>query len=178
MSKKTQIVIFAVLLVILAAAIYYAVFHQPASLPTSQTTAGNYVPIGAESSELHRWRIEEARKTEYAKTVHNIFTIYTPPPPPTPGSSSGPGTVQQPAVPPTPPPPQLPVKFFGYSSIPGSGERRAFFTNGDDVYIVGEGETLLGQFRILRIGNNTLDFEEISSGRRNSVALEFEAPSA
>lgn len=178
MSKKTQAVVFAVLLVVLAVAVYYARFHRPANPATSRTTPEKYVPIGAESSELHRWRIEEARKTQYARTEHNIFTIYTAPPPPPRGGAHGPGGVQQPVVPPPPPLPQLPVKFFGYSSVPGSGERRAFFTNGEDVYIVGEGETLLGQFRILRIGNNTLDFEEISSGRRNSVALEFEGPSA
>jgi hypothetical protein len=71
----------------------------------------------------------------------------------------------------------LPVKYFGYSSVPGSGERRAFFTNGEDVYIVGEGEVLLGQYRVLHIGNTTLDFEEISSKRRGSTALETEAPS-
>ena len=80
--------------------------------------------------------------------------------------------------PPPPPPPTLPVKFFGYGSVPLGGTRRAFFTDGDEVHIVGEGETLLGRYRILKIGNVNLEFEEISTGQRGSAALEEQGPGA
>jgi hypothetical protein len=48
-------------------------------------------------------------------------------------------------------------------------------TDGDEIYIVGEGDTLLGRFRILRISNVNLDFEEISSGMRGTASLEEQA---
>lgn len=176
MSKKAQAIILTGLVAILCAVIYFVVL-RPSRLPASSSAMEKYPPIGVENSALHWWRIEEARKTEYTKSLRNIFTGYTPPPPSAPSKFAGGPASQQPQIPPPPPPLVLPVKYFGYSSVPGSGKRRAFFTNGEDVYIVGEGETLLGQYRILRIGNTTLDFEEISSGRRQSVALEIEAPS-
>jgi len=175
MPKKTQVIILTGLVAILCAVIYF-VFLRPSRLPAISSTMEKYTPIDVENSALHWWRIEEARKTEYTKSLRNIFTGYTPPPPSAPSRSGGGPDSQQPKIPPPPPPIVLPVRYFGYSSVPGSGERRAFFTNGEEVYIVGEGETLLGQYRILHIGNTTLDFEEISSGRRQSVALETEAP--
>ncbi len=61
------------------------------------------------------------------------------------------------------------MKFFGYGTMPNGTSRRAFLTDGDEVYIVGEGDTLLGKFRVMKIGNANLDFEEIASGRRGST---------
>jgi hypothetical protein len=69
----------------------------------------------------------------------------------------------------------LPVKFFGYGTIPNGTTKRAFLTDGEEIYIVGEGDTLLGRFRILKIGNASLDFEELTTGRRNSATLEEQA---
>jgi hypothetical protein len=78
-----------------------------------------------------------------------------------------------PVQPPPPPPPALPanLKFFGYGTIPNGTAKRAFLSDGDQIFIVGEGDTLLGKFRVLKIGNANLDFEEIASGRRGTTSL-------
>jgi hypothetical protein len=47
-------------------------------------------------------------------------------------------------------------------------------SDGDDVFIVGEGDTLLGRFRIVKINNANLEFEEIATGRRNTITLQEE----
>jgi hypothetical protein len=176
MSKKTQWIVLLVLLAILAVVVLISLYRRPSAPVTSSGTT-KYSPLGVENSALHWWRLEQARKTEYTKSERNIFSYYVPPPPPprppTPANGSA-----GPAIPPPPPPLTLPVKYFGYSSVPGTGQRRAFLTNGEEVFIVGEGEVLLGQFRILHIGNTTLDFEEISSKRQGKVALEAEEPAA
>jgi hypothetical protein len=84
--------------------------------------------------------------------------------------------------PPTPPPPPeppkvspLPVKFFGFGTVPNGTKRLAFFTNGEDVLVLGEGEVLLNRFRILRIGNSSVEYEEISNGLRGTTPLEEQA---
>ena len=56
--------------------------------------------------------------------------------------------------------------------MPAGSARRAFFTDGEDVYIVSEGEVLLNRFRILKVNNTNLDYEEISSGLRGTANLE------
>jgi len=64
------------------------------------------------------------------------------------------------------------MHFFGYGTVPNGTARRAFFTDGEDVYIVSEGEVLLNRFRILKVHNASLEFEEVSSGRRGTANLE------
>jgi hypothetical protein len=64
------------------------------------------------------------------------------------------------------------MKFYGYGVVPNGTSKRAFLSEGDDIFIVAEGDTLLGRFRIVRIGNDRLEFEELSTGRRNSINLD------
>jgi hypothetical protein len=67
--------------------------------------------------------------------------------------------------PPPSPPPQVHAEFFGYASQTRTGRRVGFFTSGDDVLVVAEGASFLSGFRLVRIGNDSADVEEISSGR-------------
>ena len=64
------------------------------------------------------------------------------------------------------------MKFFGFGTIPNGTARVAFFTDGEDVIVVGEGELLLNRFRILRIGISNLEYEEVSTGLRGTANLE------
>ena len=57
----------------------------------------------------------------------------------------------------------------------GAGQAEAISCKGEDVYIVVEGELLLNRFRILRIGNANLEYEEISTGLRGTANLEEQA---
>jgi len=110
-----------------------------------------------------------------------LFSEIAPPPPEDPRK-----VVEQrrlaygPTIPPPPPPPTLPgnMKFFGYGTIPNGTAKRAFLSDGDNIYIVGEGDTLLGKFRVTKIGNANLDFEEIASGRHGSTQLTEEPVTA
>jgi hypothetical protein len=63
------------------------------------------------------------------------------------------------------------LKFFGFGTVPNGTSRRAFFTDGEEVYVLGEGEVLLNRYRVLRIRNANLEFEEISSGRTGTAPL-------
>jgi hypothetical protein len=44
--------------------------------------------------------------------------------------------------------------------------------SGEDVIVVAEGDTFLNRFRLVRIGNDSADVEEIATGRDANVALE------
>ena len=63
------------------------------------------------------------------------------------------------------------LKFFGYGTVPNGTARRAFFEDGDDVFIFSEGESVLGRYRILKINNTNLEFEELATGRRGTTPL-------
>ena len=174
MKQRKQVAILAVLLLILVVVGY---FYFDSDKPVATADAGlvqNYKILPVDNLSLHNDGVARARKTDYKSSGRNIFSREVPPPPPTKEEIR---RLNEPriVVPPPPVIPQvskLPVKFFGYGTIPNGTAKRAFLSDGEGVDIVGEGDTLLGRFRIIRIGNARLEFEEIASGRRNFVTLD------
>lgn len=133
--------------------------------------------IAVDNPQLRIDKIERIKESKYSGIHRNIFSVAAPPPPHPKHPKVDPSKViSPPVVPPPPAPLVLPVKFFGYAADPQGNHRRACFTNGDEVIIVAEGDTLMGRYRVLRIANTTLDFEEISSGRRGSAVIEEPGP--
>ena len=171
MKKKAKIesTVLAILL-LGAGTIWYCYVHPELGSARAGSFLVTYKPIGAESPRIHQDRVQDARNTEYGSTVRDIFSLELPSPPPPPPTEvvrvPGPGDpgYVQPVAPP-PPPPVLPLKFFGSGAVLGGSSLRAFLTNGDSVYVAAEGDTLLGRYRIIKIGRVNLEFEEISTGR-------------
>jgi hypothetical protein len=172
MTQRKQIIVLVVLLVV-AGAIWYGFMRDRTSASSGTVSvAENFQLLSVENPQIHRDGPERVRKTEYKGNGRDIFSSIPPPPPQGKNHDPGPST---PPVRMTPDPPKvalLPVKFFGYGAVPSGSNRRAFFTDGEDVYIVSEGEVLLNRFRILKVNNASLDYEEISSGLRGTAPLE------
>ncbi len=178
MSRRRQIIVLSVLVALLAAVLYMN-RRGPAPAPMAAATGPyTFKPLDVETLVLKTYLLDQLKRSKYEGPRRNIFSATAPPP--AVSSAQNNQKQQRPMGPePAPPPPPivLPAKFFGYVFDVRTGTRRAFFTNGEDVYIVAEGETLLNRFRLLRINNNTADVEEIASGRKTTVNLE-EAPAA
>jgi hypothetical protein len=173
MNQKIKIAILPVLM-LAAAGIFYFDSKGP-MFPgrTSLFSTKPYDPLPVENPALQRWKLDASRRTEYKSSGRDLFSETLPPPPP-----KKPERVPDP--PPqivVEPPPSLPanMKFFGYGTVPNGTSKRAFLTDGEEPFVVAEGDTLLGRFRILKINNASLEFEEISSGRRNSIPLDEQA---
>jgi hypothetical protein len=175
MNRRTQITVLVLLVLIGVGVFYFDSGGLSFGVKTpSFFTAKTYPPIPVENPELQRWKLETSRRTEYKSSGRDLFSESLPPAPPPRKVDPIPVPVPQ-HVP--DPPPSLPanMKFFGFGTVPNGTAKRAFLSDGEEVYIVGEGDTLLGRFRILRIGNGSLEFEELGSGRRNSTALDEQA---
>ena len=174
MNQKTKIALMAVLMLAAAGVFYYDNKGPSFSDKTLLFTSKPYAPLPVENPALQRWKLDASRHTEYKSSGRDLFSMTLPPPPP----KKVPERVPDPPPPPVvEPPPSLPanMKFFGYGTVPNGTSKRAFLTDGEQPFIVGEGDTLLGRFRVIRINNATLEFEEISSGRRNSISLDEQA---
>lgn len=175
MSRRTEIGLFVGLLAVLAVTLYLN--FRPSSGADSGTPITIAVqPLHVENPSLHLDRLKKIRQLAYTGTHRNIFSA-TPPPPPLPASSAadrkhGAGGHGSATAGPAPPPPlRVPLTFYGMAVDPKSGKKLAFFTNGDNVYIAAAGQTLLGRFRLLSIGNDTAEVEETSSGRRATLNM-------
>jgi hypothetical protein len=175
MNQKTKIAMLALLMLAAAAVFYYD--SKGVSFPgkTVPFALRPYAPLPVENPALQRWKLEASRRTEYKSSGRDLFSQTLPPPFRPKVPDRVPDPVPQAAI--EPPPPSLPanMKFFGYGTVPNGTSKRAFLSDGEQVYIVGEGDTLLGRFRILRIGNASLEFEEMGTGKRNSASLDEQA---
>jgi hypothetical protein len=182
MSKKTSIQSGALAVLVLVAGTLWYRNGSSAGASDGQTRPGaSYRPMSVENPQIHWERLTDLQEAEDKTTGRDIFNwqLPAPPPPPPPVHIAGPGDADYIAPPPPPPPPpQLPLKFFGIGTDSKGSSRRAFLTNGSEVFIVAEGETVLGHFRVIRITTVNLEFEEIGSGRRASKALEDQGPQA
>ena len=96
----------------------------------------------------------------------------TPEPKVIPKSEEPPREAPKPTDPPKPPPPPIPLKFYGYASDSGPGPRRAFFLNGEDIIVAGEGELIEKRYKVLRIGINSAVVEDIEHKHQQTLALE------
>ena len=173
MKQKKQVAVLAVLLLI-AGGIWFLYFDRDKPIVTADagSAAKNYQLLSVENPSLHKEGVERARKTEYRSSGRNIFSRELPPPPPPLHPKPDPKPPILPPIKVEPKVAPLPVKFFGFGTVPNGTKRIAFFSDGEEVYVVAEGELLLNRFRILRIGNANLEYEEVSSGLRGTANLE------
>src|SRR5215472_681589 len=182
MKQKRQIGVLFILIV--AAAIVWGWNFREKRVVTADASPSMQDPPLAEVHNPHirMEQIERARSAEYRGSGRNPFSPAAAPTAPAARIAQaekkfepyGPWPKQpDPPLPPLTLPPN--VKFYGYGSSLNGASRRAFFTDGDEVQILGEGDILLKRFRIIRIGNASLEFEEISTGRRGTAPLEEQA---
>lgn len=115
--------------------------------------------------------LEKTAKITYQGDSRNIFQFYNPPPKPLTNSIVAPPQPQPPQPPMAPPPPSIPLKFYGMSSHPGTPEKRAFLTDGEEIYIVQEGEIVAKRYKIVRIGISSLEWEDMQTHQHGQLPL-------
>ena len=120
--------------------------------------------------------------------ARNLFQFSAAPPPPLPaepripvgakGRGPGGAPVQVAGPPSPPPPPQAPpilLKYYGYSSARGDNHKRAFFLDGDDILVAGEGDIVKKRYKVVRIGVNSVVMEDTQFKHEQTLPLQEEA---
>lgn len=79
--------------------------------------------------------------------------------------------VEAPSAPAGPPPPApIPLKFIGFASKASTGKIAAF-TDGRGVYHGREGDEIEGQYRVVRIGEESVQIEYLDGRGRQTIRL-------
>jgi hypothetical protein len=167
MTERAKVQLLVALLLIAGAVYFYERSSTPAT-PSVLSADTRFAPLGVKEPALQVNRLQQLQKDEYAGAKRNIFVAGLVVPPP--GAAvhvEAPRLFVGPEKPPPPPPLQVPVEFYGVES--SNGRQVAFFKSGDDIIPAAEGDTILKRFKLIRIGNQTAEFEEISTGRHATV---------
>jgi hypothetical protein len=69
-----------------------------------------------------------------------------------------------------PPPPPINLKFFGFANKPGEA-KKIFLSQGEDVFIAGEGDIVNRRYRILHITPVSVLVEDVLNNNRQSIPL-------
>ncbi|MCU1343072.1 MAG: hypothetical protein JWN92_2495 [Candidatus Acidoferrum typicum] len=175
MSRRNQMIALGVLLAVLGVTLYFRFRPSDDNSKTSSVSA-LFSPINVDNPALRLDVLQRFLNLQYKGAHRNIFVATLPPPPPPPTPIT-PVNVT-PAVPAGPPPLNVEAKYFGFVSDSKGSHRRAFFatSNNEEVFVAGEGDTLLGRFRVVKLTATTADLEEVSSGRRATLTLEEAVP--
>ena len=115
--------------------------------------------------------LKSSEDVSYAGTGRNIFMAQAEPPIPKP---IAPARIEQqgkqaPSGPPAPPP--INLKFFGFANKPGE-PKRVFLAKGDDVFIAGEGDIVDRRYKVVRIGPNSIELQDVlNPNNRQSIPI-------
>lgn len=172
MTRKTQYEIYflSALAVVLALALYSIGHSHDVGFMGVHADDGKFEPLNVPDPSLRLDLLDKIQKEQYNGQHRNIFSAEPLAPPPSVVQAQKP--VEPVMTAPPPPPVTVPATFYGVVTDPSTGKRRACFSaNTDDIYILPEGGTLLNQFRVTKIGNNTVELQEISSGRSTTLTL-------
>jgi hypothetical protein len=173
MTKKTKYEVYLLsgLLAVLALSLYVTRSHDDVFTGVHAADDGKFEPLNVPDPSLRMDLLERIQKEEYKGQHRNIFSEEPLPPPPDVLKAQK-DAAQALNTPPPPPPVTVPATFYGIVTDPATGKSQACFSaNQDTIYIVPEGGTLLNQFRVTKIGNNTVELTEISSGRSTTLSL-------
>jgi hypothetical protein len=115
--------------------------------------------------------LAETEQTKYAGTGRNIFVAQAEViPQPVTKVNLGDASPTPPPPPPPPPPPQIPLKFFGFANKPGE-PKKVFLSQGEDVFIAVEGDIVDRRYKVIRIGPNSVEIEDVLYNNRQSIPL-------
>ena len=172
MSRQTQIYVL-IALVVVAAYVFYAEHSEGPGMAGVLASDTTFHPLDVEEPHLRLDLLDKIKKLDYSGSHRNIFIFGPPPPPPkTPEQIARDNyRAQGPHPPPPPPPVTVPGQLFGSALMSKTGKRVAFLLNGDEVLVVEEGSVFLDRYRLDKIGNDSADIEETSSGRHAIVQM-------
>jgi hypothetical protein len=150
-------------------------------------------PSGIEPSNidptLHLNLLAKLQGVQVEPGGRSLFEIGTAPPAEVKGPEPTKIAVEKPFVGPKPPPPPpppppdpkappIPLKFYGFVNPSKATNKRAFFLDGEDIIIAGEGDMVKKRYKIVRIGVNSAVVEDTEFKTNNQQTLPLEAEMA
>ncbi len=134
-------------------------------------------PKGVEPSTvdptLHLNALAKLQEVKLEPTMRSLFEISAAPPPTAAEVKvqelakikpafvlTGPKYEAPPPPPPTPRAPPIPLKFYGFVNPARPDVKHAFFLDGEEILVAGEGDIIKKRYKILRIGVNSAEVED------------------
>jgi hypothetical protein len=180
-TERTRQIALAVLLVLLAFVLYSAVTSvtQPSATSTGSTSNGRArtarsaaTPGAAAAPDVHLRTLDDERPKPLSGE-RNLFRFRPKPAPAPPRAAAPPPTAPvTPSAPAGPPPlPPIPLKFIGIVEAPRSKPIAALVDATGHSFHGREGEVVAGQYRIVKIGVESIEMTYLDGRGRQTIRL-------
>jgi hypothetical protein len=180
-ERRNRVVLLAALLVVLALVAAYQFWSRPspAAAPASNgresgRTAARGAGAAREAPVVHLPALEEQQRPKPIAGERNLFRFKPKAPPPEPPRPPIAAQPPMPSVPPGPTVPPITLKFIGIVEEQGGRKRKiAVLSDGHSALpIYGEeGKVILGQYKILRIGAESIEISYVDGSGRRTIRL-------
>jgi hypothetical protein len=114
--------------------------------------------------------LKESEETEYSGSGHNIFVAQAEqvniPQPVKPVDTAQ----EKHGPPPPPPPPPITLKFYGFANQVGTN-KKIFLSQGEDIFVAGEGDVVDRRYKILHIAPTSVEVEDVLTNNRQTLFL-------
>ena len=147
-----------------------------ATMSGVKAASGDHRPPPGAAPDVHLDVLEGARPMPGA-TGRNLFRFKPKPPAPAPVRAGAPAqnrpVVSAPTgVPPPAPPPPIPLKFIGVVQAPQTSARIAALVDATGhPYHGAEGDVVAGQYRVLKIGPESIEMAYLDGRGRQTIRL-------
>jgi len=189
-TGRSQIVLLAALTAVLGGLVVFVVLPAitgRAATPVTAAPPAPPRPAAPGRAETTRREVVGVRLGQLGASVaeptphgRNLFRMGSPPAPP--GSDSGTRTATPapavpvgpvaPSGPPPPPPlPPIPYRFIGIVTAGGQPGKIAVLSDGKNVFSGREGAIVDGRYRIVRIGEESIQMEYVDGRGRQTIRL-------
>jgi hypothetical protein len=128
----------------------------------------NRAPSSLDPELRYDW-LKASEDTKYEGTGRNIFKAQAEIPQPVADANTDKSEAETGPAPPPPPPP-INLKFFGFANKPGEA-KRIFLSQGEDVFIASEGETVDRRYKVMHISPTSVEIEDEMNNNRQSIPL-------
>jgi len=142
--------------------------------------------VSAIDPKLRLDLLAKVQAVEMGAAQRNLFQFGAAPPiavkepakivPLTPAQIAQQQALQNPGPPQPPPPPPITLKYYGYAAQRVDGRKRAFFLDGDDIFVAAEGELIKRRYKVVRIGVSSVEVEDTQFNHTQPLPLAEEAP--
>jgi hypothetical protein len=175
MVRRDRIVLVAAAGLALVLALYLWRNAQPSAAtvaagPRAATPAGGELPrIGLDRLTRPSEAATVGRRDTFDFGAPPAPPVTAAPPPPPPTLAAAPTPIPTPAGPPPPPPAN--VKYIG-SVEAEKGPKVAFFLTEQKEVLTGQvGDTVMNRFKVVRIGIESVDIQDLGSGQLRRIPL-------
>jgi hypothetical protein len=114
--------------------------------------------------------LKNSEDTKYEGNGKNIFLAQAEIPEPVKGGATDQQKLADQGPPQPPPPPPINLKFYGFASKPGE-PKKVFLSQGEDVFIATEGQSIDRRYRVVRISPVSVEIEDMLNNNRQSIPL-------